>query len=63
MTVQPEPAPDTDFDLSIEVRDGSWREALPALEPLARRWVAAAAAGARADGGGAAAPLGARHGY
>jgi probable rRNA maturation factor len=63
MTAQPEPGPDTDFDLSVEVRDGSWRDALPDLEPLARRWVAAAVGGAQADRGGAAAPLGARNGH
>jgi probable rRNA maturation factor len=63
MTAQPEPGPATDFDLSIEVRDRSWRRALPGLEALARRWVAAAAGGARTDRGGAATPLGARNGY
>jgi probable rRNA maturation factor len=63
MTFQAEPAPDTDLDLSIQVEEESWRGALPDLEPLARRWVTAAAGGAHADRGGAAALLDARNGY
>ena len=63
MTTLPDAAPAPELDLSVQVEADAWRAALPDLESRARRWVAAAVAGARADRGGAVAPLDVRDGY
>jgi probable rRNA maturation factor len=56
MTAHPE-AGDSGLELIIAIDDDGWAENLPEYEALARRWVEAAIAAARADGGAPAGPL------